>query len=633
MGLRDCVFQGEYRSGEDDLIRDFYHVALAAADRYWRAVGFFSSSALEAIGRPLGDFVLRGGEMRLITSVRLQEGDVLAIQRGLDRKEVCEKRLLEQIKTEFAAPLGRGASLLTALLEAGKLEIQIAIPTGGRGIYHEKVGVFLDAAGEYVSFSGSSNESRSALEVNYECVDVYPAWEEAKRALAKRRHFERLWARKAPGAETMDFPEAVKRELIRKYREEAAAGNGRATPADSHRWRHQVEAVELFLEHRRGVLEMATGAGKTRTALLAFERLSTDKAIQTAIVTTDGTDLLDQWSKQLDAVASASALGFRVLRHYGTHHQRDEYELEPSGSILVISRQALASVLRRLKARTKRLLLLVHDEVHGLGSPGNIEALTGLSDDIPYRLGLSATPEREYDQDGTAFIEQHVGPVIYRFPLDEAIRRGILCEFDYHPLEYELTEEDQQRLRKVYRQQAARQASGEPMSDAELYTALARVYKTSPAKLPLFEAFLAQHPDVLERCLVFVAEREYGDAVLEIIHGQRPDFHTYYADDDRQNLVDFARGRLNCLVTCHRISQGIDIRSVRSIVLFASDRGRLESIQRIGRCLRTDPADPGKRAMVVDFIRTQSADDKELNADQERRIWLAGLSQVRREEE
>src|SRR5947209_9901251 len=100
MSIRTHEFQTEYRSGEDDLIRDFYHPALARADRYWRAVGFFSSSALEAIGFPLGEFVGKGGVIRLITSVRLEAEDARAIQRGLDRRTVCEKRLLEQIRTE-----------------------------------------------------------------------------------------------------------------------------------------------------------------------------------------------------------------------------------------------------------------------------------------------------------------------------------------------------------------------------------------------------------------------------------------------------------------------------------------------------------------------------------------------------
>src|SRR5690606_4463838 len=99
--------------------------------------------------------------------------------------------------------------------------------------------------------------------------------------------------------------------------------------------------------------------------------------------------------------------------------------------------------------------------------------------------------------------------------------------------------------------------------------------------------------------------------------------HTYYGDDDRSNLTRFARGELDCLLTCHRISEGIDIQSVNNIVLFASARARLETVQRLGRCLRIDPNNPGKRATVIDFIRTDEPepDDPtgEVGADRERR--------------
>lgn len=631
MGLRDYTFKTEYRSGSDNLIESLYHPALARANRYWRAVGYFSSSSLEAIGQPLGEFVYHGGVIRLISSVELQEDDFRAIEQGISKQQVFEERLLEQIRAEFAAPIGQGAALLGMLLEAERLEIRIATPKSGRGIYHEKVGIFLDEKDDYVAFSGSSNESRTALEVNYECIDVYPSWEESVRARAKRNHFELLWDNRAVGAETLPFPEAARRELIRVCRPGGTTSPAAPKKPQVDPWRHQTQAIEAFLAARRGILEMATGTGKTHTALQIFKQLVTGHEIKSAIVTSDGTDLLDQWAKQLYSIASNLNPRFRVLRHYGNNHQRDEYELEPLNSVLVVSRSALHEVLLRMKTATKNRLLIIHDEVHGLGSPVNIRALKGLSDEIPYRLGLSATPEREYDQEGTAFIERDVGPVIYRFPLEEAIRRGILCEFDYHAMEYVLSDDDKTRLQNVYRQKAARAAEGQPMSDAELWTALARVYKTSLEKLPLFANYLSQHPEILERAIIFVAEMEYGEHVLDIIHQYRYDFHTYYAEDDRQNLVEFARGNIACLITCHRVSEGIDIKSIRSIVLFSSDRARLETIQRIGRCLRIDPLDPDKRAIVLDFVRAQDDDNSDLNSDQLRRQWLTSLSQVRRE--
>jgi HKD family nuclease len=386
--LGDISFQLEYRSGRDELVAAFYHPCLTNADTYWRAVGYFSSTALEALGAPLGDFVSRGGTLRLITSVELQERDVEAIKRGLALKDVCEARLLEQIRAEFSGPVARGVVLLTALLEASCMEIRIAMPRDRAGIYHEKVGVFMaQGREEYVAFAGSSNETRHAFEANYECIDVYPSWSEPVRAHSKREHFERLWANTEVGVESMEFPEAVRQELITVVRASIAKRHG-ALPPD--RWRHQDDAVAAFLAAKCGVLEMATGTGKTRVAMRVMGDLAASGTITTIIVSADGTDLLDQWAKQLFGVAAHQSPRWRVLQHFHGHHERSDFLLDPQDSIFVTSRPELAAALKRLRPDARAKTLLVHDEVHRLGSPSNVRELDGLAGDIPYRLGLSA---------------------------------------------------------------------------------------------------------------------------------------------------------------------------------------------------------------------------------------------------
>ena len=171
------------------------------------------------------------------------------------------------------------------------------------------------------------------------------------------------------------------------------------------------------------------------------------------------------------------------------------------------------------------------------------------------------------------------------------------------------------------------------MSDEDVWIEIARVYKTSRAKLPIFQEFVAQHPGLLERCVIFVETQEYGRDVLDIVHEHHADFHTYFTGEESETLKRFARRDLECLVTCHRVSEGINIQSLNSVILFSSARARLETIQRIGRCLRTDPNNPNKIANIVDFIRESDEDDEEFNADEERREWLSELSKVRAKEE
>ena len=217
------------------------------------------------------------------------------------------------------------------------------------------------------------------------------------------------------------------------------------------------------------------------------------------------------------------------------------------------------------------------------------------------------------------------------FGLEKAIKRGILAPFKYYPQYFSLTDADRDRVSAVYRRKAAREAEGDPMTDKEVWIEIARVYKTSEAKLPIFADFVSKHPDLLTRCIIFTETMDYGAQVLEIVHQYRPDFHTYFSGDQVDVLRDFARGDLECLLTCHRLSEGIDIQSLNSVMLLSSDRARLETIQRIGRCLRTDPNDPGKVASVLDFVHAKDGAD-EPSPDEERCKWLTQLSKIHPQE-
>ncbi len=625
MGLKDIQYQDDYRSGYDDIVEDFFRPSLREANLYWRAVGYFSSSALESFGAPLGEFIKNGGRIRLVTSVELSEGDLRAIENGAPKQDICTERLEQIIEDDFADGVGDGAARLVRLLEMDRLEIQIAVPKKGTGIYHEKIGLFIDDS-DFVAFTGSSNESRNAFENNRECVDVYPSWSSAGRADRKRAHFETLWDRSDEGVDVFSFSEAAQKKLLRICGE-WEAGRRQRQQQKFDKWRHQDDALAVFLAAERGVLNMATGTGKTRTALKILRALFERDEIDTVIVCTDGNDLLDQWYGELLAVRKEVGRDLRVFRQYKSIKELQGFALDSKNAILLVSREPVASALRQLGKQAGRTLL-IHDEVHGLGSPGNRTRLAGLSDSVRFRLGLSATPEREYDQDGNAFIEDHIGPVLMTFGLAEAIERGILAPFNYYPLPFELTDADRERIASIYRKRKARETAGNPMTETEIWIEIARVYKTSEAKLPVFAEFIKDHDDLLKRCIIFTETMEYGESVLHIVHKYRPDFHTYYSGEQADTLRKFARGDLECLITCHRLSEGIDIKSLNTVILFSSERARLETIQRIGRCLRTNPDDPQKMANIVDFIRGGGEND-DPNADEQRCDWLMELSKIR----
>ena len=659
MSLNKLNIQDEYRSSECSIVENFYVPCLERSIVYKRAVGFFSSTSIALAAKGLTALIKTGGKMQLIASPKLSDEDIEAIEKGLkQRQDVIIDNTTRELEQDFGEVVRHHLACLSWLLSQKLLDIKFAIPKNlkAKGIYHEKLGIFEDREGNFISFTGSANESSTAFIGNFECIDVYCSWHSGvkNRALRKWDNFDKLWNNQTNNLDVIEFPEAARRSLLnfcpdKKPKSESFFCNEYSLQpkllsekkqhryqADRNiisltedRWRHQVEAKESFLKHRCGILEMATGTGKTRTAISILQDLVNFKQVNTVIVTTIGTDLLNQWVKQLNETASNLSPQFRVLKHYENYYQKDEYELNPEFSILVVSSKSLRNVLRALTYSDREHLLMIYDEVHSFGSPQMVEDLQGLSDGVSYRLGLSATPEREYDLEGTIFIEQHIGSVIYQFGIEEAIRRGILCEFDYYPIEYEPSDKDRGKIQSLYRSQAAKKKAGNPIPQKKFWNSLAKVHKVSVAKLPYFEQFIINNLEILEQCIIFVEERQYGNKIIDIIHRYIHDFHTYYAEDNQQNLIDFASGKISCLITCHKISQGIDIQSLRSVILFSSSKAKLETVQRIGRCLRKDSSNPHKKAIVVDLVRNQDENKAELNSDQARKEWLTHLSKIR----
>ncbi len=337
MALRDIAYQEDYRSGYDNIVDDFFRPSLREAKLYWRAVGYFSSSALEAFGAPLGEFIRNGGHIRLVTSVELSENDLQAISNGAAKQDICAQRLEQIIDTDFADGVSDGVARLARLLEMGRLEIQIAVPKTGTGIYHEKIGLFIQGD-DYVAFTGSSNESRMAFENNRECVDVYSSWESTVRAARKREHFEALWDRTDKGVEVFSFPEAIQKKLLRVVGE-WEAGRRQQQRQDT-KWRHQEEALSRFLSSERGVLNMATGTGKTRTALKILQSLFDRDEIDSVIVTMDGTDLLNQWFGELLTLRGRLTRPVSVYRDYDASKEVQDFSLSPKNAILLVSRRA-----------------------------------------------------------------------------------------------------------------------------------------------------------------------------------------------------------------------------------------------------------------------------------------------------
>lgn len=634
VSLRRLDTTPKFDTSTDGVMEAFYIPALARSISYDRGVGFFTSAWMRMAASGLAALAANGGKARIVASPILETEDVNALSQGnAARVDEALHTLLKRDIDELGRALEEDTMSAIAWMVADELlEFRVALPAGQLdGDFHDKFGIFRDTAGNGVAFHGSPNDSAKAFR-NYESISAFYSWEgprEAERVKSEASRFERLWTNADPNVRTYEIPEAIQRDLI-EFRRSSPRPYKKASAVEDDRWIHQKKALARFLEKRHGILEMATGTGKTRTAISIMNELFERGQIKTTIVTAAGTDLLDQWFGEL------AAHGRNVYRAFERHHDAQSYLNDAEDSVLLTSRTNLKDVLPRLPKKFTTAGLIICDEVHGMGGPAMVRDLPGRIAPFGWRLGLSATPDREYDEEGNQFIEEEIGPTIFEFGLEKAMQRGILCEFDYLELEYEFSAEDRDAVRQAIRRYHARSRMADAPPIESLYQEIARIRKLSREKLPPFAELVNRRPEILERSLIFVETAEYGFEVQEILMQAGIDYHTYYAGDDRENLQRFARGELSCLITCHRISEGIDIRSVGTIVLFASAKARLETVQRLGRCLRVDPNDPEKRALVVDFIRMDDVDEDddvggEASADIERRDWFRALSSVTRE--
>lgn len=618
-------------TSEDNLINELYTPCLKWAERFDRGVGYFTTGWLTYNVAGLSDFASRGGKMRLITSPILSTQDTDAII-GADNQDGSaflrlEAALLDNVETlkqEMEADI---LNAFSWMLYDGIIDMRFAIPCQKleEGNFHDKFGIFYKG-NDALSFSGSINDSKHGFQ-NYESIKVFKTWAGTQEYVdADVSRFEKIWNRKDRNLKMFTIPQAVKDKIF----ELRTPDRPYSLPSGSSKWIHQDIAVKTFLEKEHGILAMATGTGKTITAMKIINKLFDSGDIRRVIITMYGNDLLDQWAIQIRENYKNKQINY----HYASQKMMKDFVMHPDDSILILSRDSknlsrLLDLFDRLPGDYRNDTLFVFDEVHGAGSNTFVENLSGRLSPYRYRLGLSATPEREYDDAGNDFLLNEIGEVIFEFTLQDAIKKGILCEFNYIPLPYVLTEEEKLKKRKIIAAFNAKKEGGEPVDEKDMFTQLALVNKTAVNKLEEFENLISQRPELLQKCIIFVQTMEYGAKLQEILVRYSDKYHTYYADDEKINLENFAAGKIDCLLTCKKISEGIDISSVTNIILFSSDRSRLVTTQRIGRALRLDKNNPEKKATVVDFV-IEDSEENDNNADAARAEWLTELSQTRR---
>ena len=615
-------------------------------------MGFFSSKVLISLAPGLATFINCSQEsFRLIIGPLLRAEDREAIEEGIASPEDIANTILKDIV--FTEDLIEQHTLrcLSWLLRSGRVKIKIALMKDA--LFHPKVWLFR-GNGDVIAAHGSSNMTDAGIRKNIEQISISKSWADPTQHYTTEKfcdQFKKLWRNETDSCIVVTMPQAIQDSLLQTYRsdnspaetdlrrlyrratgtinESLASYESLELPRASFAipsglrfeegpFEHQGKAVNAWCDAGyRGVLEMATGSGKTITAMICAHRLYGAHKPLLIVVAAPYIPLIQQWCdeispfglKAVNFTASAGARGrARELNKIKRHLRAGRSNV----GIVVVSHKTLCN--SDFKAEIEKFnctTLLIADEVHNLGSEGFITDLPSFFD---YRLGLSATPIRQYDEQGTEIIFSFFGPVVFQFTLEEAIGR-CLVEYDYYVHPVELTQEEIDKwyeLTAKIKANAWRQENGEP---DEYLTKLLRdrraLLETAENKITALEAVLIDE-DVwtLQHTLIYASDKapEQLNAINALLNAHGIVFHqlTHEETANREKtariIKGFQEGTLGVLTAKRVLDEGVNIPEIEKAFIVASTTVERQWIQRRGRLLRTCNETGKTHSEIHDFI-------------------------------
>lgn len=606
MSLKNLDLKFKYRSDNDQIYKDFYDICIQETKYYYRAAGYFTSGSLSTIARGLERFIQSDGKIRIIANPYLNEDDVNAISLGYKAKEdVILQSLFREIEVTIKTIENETLNILAWLVYKDILEFKIAFTKISNCIYHEKFGIFIDEDGNKVAFSGSANETVGGIKNNFEKIDVFFNRVDNERIEDMINDFNNLWENNTTGLEVIDMPKVIKNKIL-EYKSDRLNPIKKYNKIEPREY--QIEAIKAFKENNwNGILEMATGTGKTITSLLISKDYLNDKGRLFLIILVPYIHLIDQWEKnciEMDLFNILNCTGLKStwidklnckIRDFNIGISKVEVVLSTYRS--ACSKEFNASILR-IRGRS----FIIADECHYFGIKG---LKNHKFDNIECKLGLSATPDRWWDAEGTKTLRDFFGNTVYEYDMKMAIENGALTEYKYIPI---ITDIDSEELKNYERITKKLIYNLEEKADKEKIEQLNRqrslILSKATMKKELLYRILSNHEITnISHTLIYCAPGEVEDITNTIcdmgIRVHR--FDSKISANDRISVLKaFERGQIQILVAIKCLDEGVDIPSTKVAWFLASTSNPREFIQRRGRILRKYK---GKNiAELYDFI-------------------------------
>lgn len=632
--LKNIGIKDTYDSDDDDLLNSFYIPALSVSTRYRRLAGFFSSGIFSAASRGVAGLIQNGGRMELIVGAQLHDEDVEVIEKALKSpEEYVEKVLMDELDKAEDFLKDEHVEAMGWMIANDLLEIRIAL-VNNRALFHMKVGILEDADGNKLSFSGSDNETPSGWKYNIEEFKVFRDWDGPSNKYfdSDVSKFQKFWLGQGTRVRTVGLPFAVKQRLIKntpKRKEDLqlfkptqkvveSTISQAVLPRVISLYPHQEKAIaELDAHSGRGILSMATGSGKTLTSLEYARRCRSEQ--RCTIIAVPYLHLVKQWA---DKDVRPMFPGVPIVEVHGQSKEwKTALPLFLSGlrtgtfkHIVIVGLYGALASKEFTEAITsanlsKESILFIADEVHNAGAP---ESQKSMLEIYHKRVGLSATPNRYFDEEGTDIVKNYFGGVIFEYGLSQAIEDKWLTPYNYFPIIVRLSEEEYVEYKEISAQisrAVAIAGDSKPNGIRDDVTRLlikrSKIIKGAINKISQLTALLAElKRGDISNTLIYCDGMEQLEQAQIILNRLGIINHKFTQSETlelrEEILRNFASGTYKALVAIKCLDEGVDVPATKTAVIVASTSNPREFIQRRGRVLRKSA---GKsQANVYDFV-------------------------------
>ena len=662
--LKNCDWSTDrdYKTGSENEPLQFYLDGLANSNEFSLLLGYFSSSAINLLSVGFATFISNGGKMKMVINHLLSSKDKEAVERAngeplnrvFDLTDVVSLgRVLDEYDTHFF-------ECLAYLISEKRIEIKVIKPKNGKGIAHYKSGVFTDGK-DSVGYVASCNFTLYGLSENLEELEAFLSWENGRSNKLIKKQIRLIDDYFSEADEDVDYISVSEIEVVLKdkfgkkdinellVQEEHLLNSKRSLnsnpklkitlnklhgniaeikrsprfPYSDGPRLYQEDAYSKWVENNyKGIFAMATGTGKTITSLNCLLNEFTKTGNYKAIITVPTIALVEQWK------AECLKFNFKNIITVSSKENWDKNlaffnaasKVIETSYIVIITyasfpRPKFQSYFSQLPIDT----ILIADETHNLGSPRLLKMLPNIH--LERRIGLSATPDRKFDELGNQVIQEFFNdkpPYIVSYSMEEALNLGWLCKYMYYPHIVRLTEQEMLKYRELslqlLRMGLFEKETGNFRSTPEIEMKLLerkRIIHKAFNKLEALKTILRSEFDTrknLKYTLIYVPEgvesnfegsdfivetedenrliNEYTRAVSQTDMSLMVKQFTSNSKNRGEILKSFEEGNIHVLTSMKCLDEGVDVPRAELAIFCASTGNPRQFIQRRGRVLR-----------------------------------------------